>query len=47
VAFYYKHSPRYAEKLKDHRRVNRAVKFFLDCFVKAIEKKNRRRDGGR
>jgi hypothetical protein len=39
VAFYYKHSSRYAEKLKDHRRVNRVVKFFLYRFVKLIEKR--------
>jgi hypothetical protein len=42
VAFYYKHSPRYAEKLKDRRRVNRVVKFFLDRFVKLIEKQRPR-----
>jgi hypothetical protein len=40
VSFYYKHSPRYAEKLKVYRRVNALVKFFLDGFVRLIKKVN-------
>ena len=38
VAFYYKHSPRYAEKLKDHKLINQFVRFVLDVIVKVLEK---------
>jgi hypothetical protein len=38
VAYYYKYSPRLAEKLKDQKRINRFVRFILDGVVGFIEK---------
>ncbi|MDR3230785.1 MAG: hypothetical protein LBT65_05050 [Synergistaceae bacterium] len=37
VALYYRYSPPCAEKLKNHRYVNRVVKFFLDGIVRTID----------
>ena len=42
VSFYYKHSPRFAEKLKNHKRANRLVRFILDGVVRILEKTRNR-----
>jgi hypothetical protein len=46
VAFYYRHSPHYAEKLKSHRYINRIVRCVLDGIVVLIEKAHRSCDCG-
>jgi hypothetical protein len=37
VSVYYKHSPHYAEKLKDHRYINHCVRLVLDKIVELVE----------
>jgi hypothetical protein len=37
VSVYYKHSPYFAEKLKDHRYINHCVKLVLDEIVELVE----------
>lgn len=33
IRFYYKHSPGWVERLKNHKRINQAIKLILDSFV--------------
>lgn len=33
IRFYYKHSPCWVERLKNHKRINQAIKLILDSFV--------------
>lgn len=33
IRFYYKHSPSWVERLKNHKRINQAIKLILDSFV--------------
>lgn len=33
IKFYYKHSPGWVEKLKNHKKINRTIKVVLDAFV--------------
>lgn len=39
IKFYYKHSPNWVEKLKNHKLVNRTIKAILDIFVSLWKKK--------
>lgn len=39
IKFYYKHSPNWVEKLKNHKFVNRTIKAILDLFVSLWKKK--------
>lgn len=33
IRFYYKHSPGWVERLKNHKRINQAIKLILDSFI--------------
>lgn len=37
IAFYYRNSPKLVEKLKDHNRINKAIRKMLDLFVNIVK----------
>ena len=37
IKYYYKYSPRVVEKLKNCKKINYSIKWFLDIFIKIIK----------